>query len=255
MYSYAEASVFAAAVTLAALYCMGSYATSRLAGLTVRQGAAEKAVFYGLVAPGVMLHETAHLLGCILTRTKVSRFSPFSPESSDDGRILLGRVEHARRGAPVEAAIGLMPLLVNPVGVVAITAWLTPLRATDLLLVGTPWGAAETMMGALAEAAAGPDGPWVVVLWAYLAGSFALGAVPSREDLASVPAALLLAGFAAAALFALGVAEDANPAAALAAVSRAICGLYALPVAVAAVAATAAFAAGLLTRGTARRHP
>lgn len=241
-----EASLFAALVTLAALYSLGSYATSRLAGLAVRKGAAEKALFYGLVAPGVVLHETAHLLGCVLSGTAVSRFSPFSPETSADGRILLGRVEHARRGAPVEAAIGLMPLLVNPIGVVAVTVWLTPLPATELLLAGTPWGAAETMISALAETAAAPGGAAVVALWAYLAGSFALGSVPSREDLASVPAALLLAAGVAAALIALGLTDHANPTAAVLAVSRAVCGLYALPVAVAALAAASAFGAGLL---------
>lgn len=249
-----NASLLAALVTLAALYSLGSYATSRLAGLAVRRGAAEKALFYGLVAPGVVLHETAHLLGCVLTRTPVSRFSPFSPESSADGRILLGRVEHARRGAPVEAAIGLMPVLVNPIGVVAVTAWLTPLGASELLRAGTPWGAAETLIAALAGAAAAPGGATVVGLWAYLAGSFALGAVPSREDLKSVPAALLLAGGAAAALAAVGVADEADPTAAVVAVSRAVCGLYALPVAVAALAAASAFAAGLLASAPSRRH-
>ncbi len=242
---YSEASpleaVLALLVTLGALYALGSYATSRLAGLSVGKGILGASLFYGLVAPGVMLHESAHLMACLITGTRVSRFSPFSPERSADGRILLGRVEHEGRGPLVEAIIGLMPVLVNPVGVVVLTAWLTPVSAEALLLAGTPWDAAS----ALAVALAG-EGASTLVLWAYLAGSFALGVVPSREDLASVPAALLLVALAPVLLWATGLSEVVLPAgatgaaAALAPVARAVTGMYALPVAVAALAAAAA---------------
>lgn len=233
--------VLALLVTLGALYALGSYATSRLAGLSVGKGPIRASLFYGIVAPGVMLHESAHLIACLLTGTRVSRFSPFSPERAQDGRILLGRVEHEGRGAPVEAIIGLMPVLVNPIGVVAVTAWLTPIPAEALLLAGTPWEAALALASALAG-----EGAVTLVVWAYLAGSFALGAVPSREDLASVPAALLLVAGAAAVLWATGLSEAVLPSgasgasAALAPVARAVTGMYALPVAVAALAAAAA---------------
>jgi hypothetical protein len=77
----------------------------------------------------------------------------------------------------------------------------------------------------------------VAAAWAYLAFSFALGSVPSREDLSSVPVALLL--------FALGVSvlsffrEGSQDALllALAELSARAAGIYALPAAVAAAAA------------------
>lgn len=47
-------------------------------------------VYYYLVAPGVVCHETGHALGCILTGTKIAEFVPFRPSS--DGT--LGYVSH-----------------------------------------------------------------------------------------------------------------------------------------------------------------
>ena len=47
-------------------------------------------VYYYLVAPGVVCHETGHALGCILTGTKIAEFVPFKPSS--DGT--LGYVSH-----------------------------------------------------------------------------------------------------------------------------------------------------------------
>lgn len=78
--------------------------------------------------------------------------------------------------------------------------------------------------------------PGVAAAWAYLVFSFALGSVPSREDLSSVPAALLV--------FALGVfafsffREDSGDALllALAELSARVVGIYALPAIVAATA-------------------
>lgn len=47
-------------------------------------------VYYYLVAPGVICHETGHALGCLLTGTKITKFVPFKPSS--DGT--LGYVSH-----------------------------------------------------------------------------------------------------------------------------------------------------------------
>lgn len=47
-------------------------------------------VYYYLVAPGVVCHETGHALGCIITGTKIAEFVPFRPSS--DGT--LGYVSH-----------------------------------------------------------------------------------------------------------------------------------------------------------------
>jgi hypothetical protein len=73
--------------------------------------------------------------------------------------------------------------------------------------------------------------------WAYLAFSFALGSVPSREDLSSAPAVLLLfaLGVFALSLFREGSEDTLLPA--LAELSARVAGIYALPAAVAAAAA------------------
>ena len=47
-------------------------------------------IYYYLVAPGVVCHETGHALGCLLTGTKIAEFVPFRPSS--DGT--LGYVSH-----------------------------------------------------------------------------------------------------------------------------------------------------------------
>lgn len=46
--------------------------------------------YFYLVAPGVACHETGHLLGCWLTRSKVTEYVPFRPQP--DGN--LGWVNH-----------------------------------------------------------------------------------------------------------------------------------------------------------------
>jgi hypothetical protein len=80
----------------------------------------------------VVLHEDSHFLACLLTRTKVSRFAPFSPGRSNDGRFVLGYVRHERRAFPVGAIIGLAPILLNPLGLLFVTALLIPLTLQEV---------------------------------------------------------------------------------------------------------------------------
>ena len=174
---------------LVVLYAAGSYAMGRLAELSGFRGGATlgRAVFYLLVFPGVILHEVAHYLACLLTGTKVFRFAPFSPRRSADGRRVLGYVRHERRSVPIQAIIGLAPILLNPFGLLLITALLTPLTLTEV--VNPKFGLVEEDI--LARGFLTSD-PLVAALWAYLTLSFAVGSVPSREDLAGLPALLLL---------------------------------------------------------------
>jgi hypothetical protein len=123
------------ALELAVLYLAGSYAMARMAGLlSFRSGGAGlgRLVFYLLVLPGVTLHEAAHYLACLLTGTRVSHFVPFWPQRSASGRLLLGYVRHERRPFPVEAVIGLAPIVLNPLGVLVVTALLTPLTLAEV---------------------------------------------------------------------------------------------------------------------------
>src|SRR5918998_3492144 len=176
------------AVELVALYAAGTYAMGRLAGLSdSRGGALGRAVFYLLVFPGVILHEGAHYLACLLTGTKVFRFAPFSPQTSADGRLVLGYVRHERRSLPIQAIIGIAPILLNPLGLLLASALLTPLTFAEV--VNPKFGLVEEDI--LASGFLTSD-PLVAALWAYLTLSFAVGSVPSREDLAGLPALLLL---------------------------------------------------------------
>lgn len=227
------------ALELAVLYGCGAYAMSRTAAWGFGSGLG-KAAFYLLVLPGVALHETAHYLACLLTGTRVGRFVPFSPESYPDGRLRLGYVRHETRSAPVAALIGLAPVVLNPMGILAVTALLTPLTLAE-----AAYPQAEVFGERILSGGFLVGSPGVAALWAYLAFSFALGSVPSREDLSSVPAALLL--------FSLGVLtlsffrEGSGEAllSALAELAARAAGVYLLP---AVVAAAAALLLGLSSR-------
>ena len=227
------------ALELIVLYGCGSYAMGRMAAWGYKSGIG-KAAFYLLVLPGVALHESAHYLACLLTGTRVGRFVPFSPRNLPDGRLRLAYVRHERRSAPVKAVIGLAPMVLNPIGVLAVTILLTPLTLAEV--VGPQPEVFEErilMSGFLMES------PGVAVVWAYLAFSFALGSVPSREDLSSLPAALLLFALG---IFALSFFREGSGDAlllALAELSAQAAMIYALP---AAVAATAALLLGLWSR-------
>jgi hypothetical protein len=215
------------------LYAAGSYAMGRLMVLSGFGGggiAPGRLVFLFLVFPGVVLHESAHYLACLLTGTKVSRFAAFSPRRSTDGRLVLGYVRHERRGFPIGAIIGLAPVLLNPLGILLVTALLTPLTLPEV---------AAPSLATVTDGLAGgflADTPLFAAVWAYLSLSLALGSVPSREDLSSLPAVLLVfgGGVLLLGLFRVGpenVFSAIHDLAALAA------GLYALPAAVALVAA------------------
>ena len=218
---------------LAILYAAGSYAMGRLMALSGFGGggiAPGRIAFFLLVFPGVVLHESAHYLACLLTGTKVSRFAAFSPRRSADGRLVLGYVRHERRAFPIGAVIGLAPVLLNPLGILLVTALLTPLTVSE---VANP--SLESLKNGLAGGFLA-ETPLLAAVWAYLSLSLALGSVPSREDLSSLPVVLLVfgGGILLLGLFRIGsdsvlsaVYDVAEPAA----------GLYALPAAVALVAA------------------
>ena len=222
------------ALELVVLYVAGSYAMSRLVGLAQFRGGAAlgRAVFYLLVSPGVILHEGAHYLACLLTGMKVFRFAPFSPRRSTDGHLVLGYVRHERRSAPIQAVIGLAPVLLNPLGLLLATALLTPLTFAEV--VNPRWELVEE--GILASGFLTSD-PLLAAIWAYLCLSFAVGSVPSREDLASVPAVLLVL---CAGVISISLSRDGSQSGLLAAIydlSALAAGLYALPAAVAIVMA------------------
>jgi len=231
------------AIELIILYAAGSYAMGRLlriSGFGAGGSVLGRMAFYLLVFPGVVLHECAHYLACLLTGTKVSRLAPFSPGRSNGGRLMLGYVRHERRAFPIGAIIGLAPILLNPLGLLLVTALLTPLTFQEV---------ARPSAGVVVEEifASGflTDTPLLATIWAYLALSFALGSVPSREDLSGLPMVLLLFGGGILLVGLLRTGSQSVLSQAIEDLSAFAAGLYALPAAVAAVAA--------LTMGLAER--
>lgn len=147
------------------LYDCGSYAMGRVAAWG-SGSSIEKAALYLLMLPGVVVHETAHYLSCVLTGTRVGRFAPFSPKSSDDGQLGLSYVRHEHRSVTVTAFIGLAPVVLNPVEVLAVIALLTPL--TWMEVVGPrPEVFEERLLwsGYLTESLG------MALIWAYLASA------------------------------------------------------------------------------------
>src|SRR5215211_2322253 len=223
------------AVELTILYAAGSYVMGRLIRISGFAGSGNvlgHIAFYLLVFPGVVLHEGAHYLACLLTRTRVTRFAPFSPGRTSDGRLVLGYVRHERRPFPLGAIIGLAPILLNPLGLLLVTALLTPLTFQE---VANPsmgvWVNGIFAGGFLA------DSPLLAAVWAYLSLSFALGTVPSREDLASLPVLLVVFGGGILLVGLLRISTESVLSSAIYDLSALAAGLYALPATVAAVAA------------------
>jgi len=236
------------AMELAVLYAAGSYVMGRLIRISRFGGSGSmtsRVGFYLLVFPGVVLHEGAHYLACLLTRTKVTRFAPFSPgRRSNDGRLVLGYVRHERRAFPVGALIGLAPILVNPLGLLLVTALLTPLTLQE---VARP--SAGVVVDGIFASGFLSDTPLLAASWAYLCLSFALGSVPSREDLGSLPLLLVVfgGGILLINLLRTGSKGVLYPAM-IHDLSALAAGLYALPAIVAVVAALAMAIAGRAIR-------
>jgi hypothetical protein len=224
------------AIELIILYVTGYYAMGRLMRISGFGGGGSVLggmSFYLLVFPGVVLHEGAHYLACLLTGTRVSRFAPFSPgRRSSGGRLMLGYVRHERRAFPIGAIIGLAPILLNPLGLLVVTALFTPLTFRE---VATP------TVGVVVEGifASGflTDCPLLAAIWAYLSLSFALGSVPSREDLSGLPMVLLIFGAGILLAVLLRTGSDSVLSSVIDELSTLAVGLYALPATVAAVAA------------------
>jgi hypothetical protein len=234
------------AVELTVLYAAGAYAMDHLMAFSGFGGggsALRRMAFYLLVFPGVVLHEGAHYLACVLTGTKVTRFAPFSPGRSNDGRLLLGYVRHERRVFPVGAIIGLAPILLNPLGLLLVTALLTPLTLQE---VAKP--SAEVVVEGLFVSGFLIDTPLLATIWAYLSLSFALGSIPSREDLSSLPLLLVVFGVGIFSIRLLRTGSERVLSPAIYDLAALAAGLYALPAIVAIVAALTMGLAGRALR-------
>jgi len=224
------------AIELTILYAAGYYAMGRLMRISGFGGGGSvlgRMAFYLLVFPGVVLHEGAHYLTCLLTGTRVSRFAPFSPgRRSNGGRLMLGYVRHERRAFPIGAIIGLAPILLNPLGLLFVTALLTPLTLQE---VASP--AVRVVVEEIFASGFLTRAPLLAAIWVYLSLSFALGSVPSRADLSTLPVMLLVFGGGILLFALLRIGAESVLSSAIDDLSALAAGLYSLPATVAAVAA------------------
>jgi hypothetical protein len=232
------------AVELLVLYAAGSYAMGRLMSFAGSGGMVGRITFYLLVFPGVVLHESAHYLACLITGTEVVRFAPFSPQRSIDGRLVLGYVRHERRALPIRAIVGLAPVLLTPLGILLATVLLTPLTFEE---VADPSGG--IVVRGIFAGGFPIDAPLLTVAWAYLSLSFALGSVPSREDLSGLPLLLLVLGGGILLAGSLETVAGGVMVSAAFDLSALAARIYVLP---AAVAVGGALAIGLLARQSRR---
>jgi hypothetical protein len=191
----------------------------------------------------VVLHEGSHFLACLLTRTKVSRFAPFSPGRSNDGRFVLGYVRHERRAFPVGAIIGLPPILLNPLVLLFITALLTPLTLQEVAHPSIEVTGKEIFASGFLS-----DTTLLATIWLYLSLGFALGSLPSREDLSSLPILLLIFGCGILLIGILRTGSENVLSSAVYDLSALAASLYALPATVAVVAALTMGLAGRVIR-------
>ncbi len=143
-------------------------------------------------------------------------------------------VRYAARGAlfPLKAVIRLAPILLNPLGILLVTALLTPLTLTE---VTDPQF--EVVKAGILTSGFLTGSPLVAANWIYLSLSFALGSVSSREDLSSVPAALVLFGVGVFLVRFLGGGYQSTITGALHDLSALAARMYALPATVAVAAA------------------
>jgi hypothetical protein len=234
------------AIELIILYAAGAYVMGRLIRISGFGGGGSvlrRMAFYLLIFPGVILHEGSHYLACLLTGTKVSRFAPFSPGRSNDGRLMLGYVRHERRAFSIGVIIGLAPIVLNPLGLLFVTALLTPLTLQE---VAHP--SIEVMGKKIFGSEFLTDTPLLAATWVYLSLSFALGSVPSREDLSSLPMLLLILGCAILLIGILRTGSESVHSSAVYDLSALAASLYALPAKVAVVAALTMGLAGRIIR-------
>jgi len=234
------------AIELTILYAAGSYVMGRLMRISGFGGGGSvlgRMAFYLLVFPGVILHEGAHYLACLLSGTKVFSFAPFSPGRSNDGRLMLGYVRHERRAFPIGAIIGLAPILLNPLGLLFVTALLTPLTLQE---VASP--AVRVVVEEIFASGFLTRAPLLAAIWVYLSLSFALGSVPSREDLSTLPVMLLVFGGGILLFALLRIGAESVLSSAIDDLSALAAGLYSLPATVAAVAALTMALGGRLIR-------
>lgn len=153
-----------------------------------------KTVYLLVMWPGVIVHELSHLVGCLVTRTRVREVHLFSPREESPGNLVLGFVLHDKTANPIAtfivsaapffggaAALALILRLAAPEAVVGIAA---PAFTSGI----DPAAAAAETLRAYADfvttlARSLDWGSWTAWVAAFLLFSVSVHVAPSRHDM------------------------------------------------------------------------
>lgn len=135
------------------------------------------------VAPGVIVHETAHAIGCLLTGAKITAFNIFEKSG--------GHVEHQKSKIPFigQIVISLAPLLAGGVAIYFL-ARLVGFREVNL--VGAPLsleGLKSVVLHLISSIDIHNQRNWILL---YLLISVAVTMNPSRQDVKNILISLLI---------------------------------------------------------------
>jgi hypothetical protein len=173
---------------LAATVTLVSYAFDRISGLVLPV----RFLYYTVRMPGVVLHELAHVAGCLITGAEIRNVVLFSKDG--------GSVTYAEPKIPVlgTVIISTAPLLLLPLLLALLTAIVPALTGN------TPFFALPSPDSSLSPALliAAVSGLFVsnlfvqfngwFLLYLYLCTSIILSLAPSRQDLANAAAGITL---------------------------------------------------------------
>ncbi len=151
-----------------------------------------KFLYLLLMWPGVVVHECSHVIGCILTRTKIHQVKFFSPQQ-EGNEMVLGYVAHDRpksairrtivAGAPFFGGAAVIFLLVH--------IFLPSTARIAFSFAGTPAGFIDVCLRALKEYGRFAFSimsvinlsSWKSYVFLYLLFSISAHVAPSRTDL------------------------------------------------------------------------
>lgn len=152
-------------------------------------------LFSLLFFPGVVLHETSHLIAAVILRVKTRRFSVI-PRVLPGGKIRMGYVETAAVDPLRDALIGAAPLIAGLAVTAALGAWRLGMLPLAGLAFQGQWGEFMDNLQAIPRL----QDFW---LWFYLAFTVSSTMLPSAADRrAWLPVLLTIAGAVGIALLA-----------------------------------------------------
>ena len=173
--------------------------THHLQGVLFLLGADEEVVMYlqfALLFPGILVHEAAHWLTAKLLGVRTLDFSVW-PKRKTKGKVQYGAVRIAQTDIVRGSLIGLAPLVVASLLIIAIGRYALGTEALRQAVASGRWGQAWS---ALSQSIRAADF-W---LWMYLVFAISNAMFPSESDREAWKPLLLYAAVAAVLLYLAG---------------------------------------------------